>query len=134
MRSTPVTFQAQSHQVIEVAIRKSLHIKSNQRALDPQFRTTDDVYFLFPDREGFQGVMILLGFGSALFNAAPRAESIGKLANGENTSTVKPFSFLIRQIGEQAQIVFLNGSVSATVLEFALGARGLSRCPRDVHI
>lgn len=80
------------------------------------------MYFLFSDRKGFQRVVILLGLGGALSNATSWPKRIGKLPNGENTSAVKPRSFLIRQIGEKAEIIFLNRFLSATVLEFAFGA------------
>src|SRR5882757_3334178 len=66
--------------------------------------------------------MVLLGLGGALSNATSRPKRIGKLPDGENTSAVKSRSFLIRQIVEEAKIIFFNRFPSAVFLEFAFGA------------
>ena len=67
-------------------------------------------------------MVILLGFGREPLDATTRAKRIGELADSKNALAVQPRSFLVRQIGEEAEIVFLDRYFSAATLELALGA------------
>ena len=65
-------------------------------------------------------MVIFLRFGRETLDATTRTKGVGELADRENAFAVQPCSFLVRQIGEEAEIVFLDRFLSATALEPAL--------------
>jgi hypothetical protein len=60
------------------------------------------MYSPLSDREGFQGVVILLSFSREPLDTATRAKRIGELADRKNAFAVQPSSFFVWQIGEEA--------------------------------
>jgi hypothetical protein len=122
MRNALSILQANTDQVVQVAIWETLDIKIYRRSIDAKLRIADDVYFPFADRERFQRVVIFLWFCGEPLDATSRPKGVGELADSENALAIQPRSFLVRHIGEKAKIVFLDCFHSAAALEAALRA------------
>jgi hypothetical protein len=88
--------------------------------IDVELRIADHMNLPFADSQCLQRVVIFLWFGCETLDATARTKGVGELPNGENSFAVQPCSFLVRQIGEEAEIVFLDRFLSAVALEPAL--------------
>src|ERR1700694_1771773 len=81
MRNALVVFQANTDQVIKVAIWKPLDIKIYRRAIDGELRIADDMYLLLADSQCLQRVMIFFRFGRETLDATARTKGVGELAD-----------------------------------------------------
>src|SRR5437879_13472955 len=70
---------AQSDEVVEIAVRQTFDIKIDRRAFGLQIWAADDVQFLLPNRQRFERVVILLAFVPLPLWPPPWRESTGKL-------------------------------------------------------
>src|SRR5260221_12384756 len=77
--------------------------------------------FLFPDRQRFERVMILLSFVAEPFRPTSGPERVGKLGDGKDAFVPEFLAFLQVHSGQQAEFVFLNRNFPATCLKFTLG-------------
>ena len=83
------SFDADADEVIEIAIWKPLDIQKDRCTLDLQFWAADDVDFSLSNREGFQGMVILLALGSEPLWPPAWPEDVGELRDGEDAFAVE---------------------------------------------
>jgi hypothetical protein len=113
---------AQADEVVEIAVGQALDIQIDGRAFDPEFRATDDVDFLLPNRQRLERVVIFLAFVALPLGPTARAKCVGELRNGEDAFAAEFLALLRAHAGQQAEVVRFNRLLTAAVAEFTLGA------------
>src|SRR6266700_3703410 len=109
-----------TNEVIEITIRQPLDIQINRCSFNLQFRTTDDMDFLFPNRERLQRMMVLLPLIVQSLWSSPGPESVGKLSDCKDAFTVEFPALLFRHPRQQTEIVLFNRFLPTPELVFTL--------------
>src|SRR6202034_2396980 len=100
--------------------RDSLDVQIHLGLRVGQRRTAVNVDRILPNRKCLQrGVARPSRVLRALRRPA-RSERVGQLRDSENSLTTVPVTLVLADASQQAEIVFLNSSLSALLLEFAL--------------
>lgn len=79
---------AHADEVVEIAVRKSLDIQIDGRAVELKFRPANDVDFRLPNRQCLERVVIPLAFVAQSSGASARPECIRELRDSKNAFTV----------------------------------------------
>ena len=84
LNHSPASPETKADKIVKVTIWKPLDIQIDRRAFRLQARAADDVDFALPNRESFQGVVILLTLASQLIWPSTWTEGVGELGHAEN--------------------------------------------------
>src|SRR5439155_3065520 len=85
---------AQSNQVIKIAIRDAFDIQIDRIPVHVQPRPSGDVNLALAESERSQGMRILVRFGGQTLWLPSRPEGIGELGDGENPFIMLLLTFL----------------------------------------
>ena len=94
LNHSPAGPETKADKIVKVTIWKPLDIQIDRRAFRLQARAADDVDFALPNRESFQGVVILLALVSQPLWPSTWAKGVGELGYAENAFAVELFSAL----------------------------------------
>lgn len=99
-----------------------LDIQIYRRAFDFQFRASDYVDLLFPNRQRLERVVIFLAFVAHPPGPTAGPERAGELGDGEDAFATKFPALLRAHAGQETEVVGLNRLLPTAGLEFTLGA------------
>src|SRR6476646_8886878 len=99
---------AYADEIVEIAVGQTLDIQIDGGASDLEFRATDNVDFVLPNRQRLKRVVVLLTFIAQTLGPAPWPEHIGELRHGEDAFAAEFLALIRAHAGQQAEVIHLN--------------------------
>jgi hypothetical protein len=117
-----VCSDANSDQVVEIAVREAFDIKVDRRTVEFRVLDADRMNLVLADCECSQRMMVLLVLASGLSVSSMRTKSVGQLGYRKDAFGMELLSFLLRHARQQAELILLYTLTATPGLELALAA------------
>src|SRR6266550_301961 len=110
------------NEVVEVPVRNRLHVQINWGPLDLEGEISNNVDFLFAERQGLEGMVIFFSFSSEVLWPSSRPKRVRELSDRKNALLVEFLALLLCHPCQQAEVVLFNRFLFTPRLKLALAA------------